>query len=134
MFAAFPLIDPERRQNNFEIFGIDIMIDESYKCWLIEVNTNPCIEVNCSVLANVIPGMLENAFAIGLDCLVAPPIGKLKINHNNYLLQNKFELLFDEQVHGRQILMRYREQNIEVGNYGDDDDNYQSCEEDDCEN
>ena len=62
------------------------MIDESYKCWLIEVNTNPCIEVNCSVLANVIPGMLENALAIGLDSLVAPPVGKLKVNHNNYLL------------------------------------------------
>lgn len=25
--AAYPFIDPERRANNFEIFGIDIMID-----------------------------------------------------------------------------------------------------------
>lgn len=62
------------------------MIDENYKCWLIEVNTNPCIEVNCPVLSAVIPPMLENAFTIGLDSLVAPPLGKVKISQNNYLL------------------------------------------------
>jgi hypothetical protein len=66
------------------------MIDEDYKCWLIEVNTNPCIEVNCPVLAAVIPGMLDNALTIGLDSLVVPPIGKPKISSENYLSENKF--------------------------------------------
>lgn len=28
----------------FEIFGYDFMLDENGKLWLIEVNTNPCIE------------------------------------------------------------------------------------------
>jgi len=27
----------------FEIFGLDFMIDEDFKPWLIEVNTNPCL-------------------------------------------------------------------------------------------
>jgi hypothetical protein len=33
------------RDNCFEIFGYDFMVDEK-ECrpWLIEVNTNPCIE------------------------------------------------------------------------------------------
>jgi tubulin monoglycylase TTLL3/8 len=61
------------------------MIDEDYKCWLIEVNTNPCIEVNCPVLAAVIPGMLDNAFTVGLDGLISPPIGKVKVAQGNYL-------------------------------------------------
>lgn len=87
IFAAYPFIDPERKANNFEIFGIDIMIDENLKCWLIEVNTNPCIEVNCKVLANIIPHMLDNALAIGLDSLVSPSPGKnYKVPHSNYLL------------------------------------------------
>jgi hypothetical protein len=30
--------------------------------------------------------MLENAFTIGLDSLVTPPLGKIKIQQNNYLL------------------------------------------------
>lgn len=88
--AAFPFVDPERRANNFEVFGIDVMIDEDYKCWLIEVNTNPCIEVNCPVLAAVIPTMLDNALTIGVDSLVTPPLGKSKAAFANYLFENKF--------------------------------------------
>ena len=34
------------------------MIDKEFKPWLIEVNYNPCLEVNCHVLERVIPGML----------------------------------------------------------------------------
>jgi len=43
MRASALNIDPQRRVNNFEIFGMDFMIDASYKVWLIEVNTNPCL-------------------------------------------------------------------------------------------
>lgn len=28
----------------FEIFGYDFMLDEDGRLWLIEINTNPCIE------------------------------------------------------------------------------------------
>ena len=34
-------INPNRRKNNFELFGYDFMIDEDFRVWLIEVNTNP---------------------------------------------------------------------------------------------
>ena len=27
IFAAYPFIDPERKGNNFEVFGIDVMVD-----------------------------------------------------------------------------------------------------------
>ena len=36
-------IDPEFKGNNFEIFGLDFMIDTDFNLWLIEVNTNPCL-------------------------------------------------------------------------------------------
>jgi tubulin polyglutamylase TTLL1/tubulin monoglycylase TTLL3/8 len=38
------------------------MIDENFKPWLIEINTNPCLEISSPVLARVIPYMVENAF------------------------------------------------------------------------
>jgi len=38
------------------------MIDENYKIWLIEVNTNPCLELSSPLLARLIPQMLDNAF------------------------------------------------------------------------
>lgn len=41
--ANFKIIDHKRNQNNFEIFGLDFMIDKDFKPWLIEVNYNPCL-------------------------------------------------------------------------------------------
>lgn len=106
--AAFPFIDPLRRANNFEIFGIDVMVDSDCRCWLIEVNTNPCIEVNCAVLAAVIPPMLDNALAIALDPNFLPPQGGPKALPENYLASNKFELVFDEAEDGAALLSGYR--------------------------
>jgi D-alanine-D-alanine ligase-like ATP-grasp enzyme len=39
----------------FELFGYDFMIDENKKVWLIEVNTNPCIEESSQLLKGLIP-------------------------------------------------------------------------------
>jgi tubulin--tyrosine ligase len=55
-------IDPDRMINNFEIFGLDFMIDADYNVWLIEVNTNPCLETTCPVLNKIIPTFIENTF------------------------------------------------------------------------
>ena len=38
------------------------MIDENFKVWLIEVNTNPCLEVTCPTLSKIIPTLVENLF------------------------------------------------------------------------
>ena len=54
-------LDPHRRHNTFEIFGYDFMIDEDLMPWLIEVNTNPCLELSAPYLARLIPTMIENA-------------------------------------------------------------------------
>lgn len=50
------------------------MIDEDFGIYMIEANTNPCIEINnCHVLARIIPNMLECAFRIAVDPLLPPP-------------------------------------------------------------
>ena len=36
------------------------MIDDNFKLWLIEVNTNPCLEVSCPILSRIIPPLIEN--------------------------------------------------------------------------
>ena len=62
-------IDPERKTNSFEVFGYDFMIDDQLQLKLIEVNTNPSIEICCPLLARIIPSMLDSVFRVALDPL-----------------------------------------------------------------
>jgi len=55
-----------------EIFGYDFMIDEDLRPWLIEVNTNPCLEESSTLLKQLIPLMLDDAFKLTLDVLFPP--------------------------------------------------------------
>ena len=42
----------------FELFGFDFMIDYTGHVWLIEVNTNPCLEESNFFLSQFIPRVL----------------------------------------------------------------------------
>ena len=44
----------------FELFGYDFLVDEDYECWLIEVNTNPCLEESSPLLQTLIPRMVND--------------------------------------------------------------------------
>lgn len=43
------------------------MIDEKFKPWLIEVNTNPCLEESSLLLENLLPRMLDDTFKLTID-------------------------------------------------------------------
>ena len=79
--VAYKKIDPKRRNYSFEIFGFDFMIDEDFTVYLIEANTNPCLETNSSVLSRLIPVMLDSSFRIALDPLLPPPDMNFKRAH-----------------------------------------------------
>jgi tubulin polyglutamylase TTLL1 len=49
------------------------MIDSEFKPWLIEINTNPCLELACPLLARLIPQMVDQAFRVSLDIIYPPP-------------------------------------------------------------
>ena len=51
--ATFGKIDPSKRQAGFEIFGLDFMVDQSGKVYLIEINTNPCLELSSHLLGRI---------------------------------------------------------------------------------
>ena len=48
------------------------MIDYQLKPWLIEVNTNPCLEESSKLLKQLVPRMLDDALKLTLD-IVFPP-------------------------------------------------------------
>ena len=78
MLAARNKINKLNRRFCFEIFGYDFMIDKYFKPWIIEVNTNPCIEESSGLLKYLVPRMLDDAFKLTLDQLY-PPIKDIKV-------------------------------------------------------
>lgn len=64
--ATYGKLDPQHHEFNFEIFGLDFMLDENFKPWLIEVNTNPCLELSSGLLSRIIPNMVEHVLRYNL--------------------------------------------------------------------
>jgi len=60
-------LDPLRRQHSFELFGYDFILDQDFNLWLIEVNTNPCLEESSKLLKMLLPRMIEDMMQITID-------------------------------------------------------------------
>ena len=103
--ACHGKLDPKRRMNCMEVFGLDFMIDDDFKSYLIEVNTNPSLELSSPLLARLIPNMLENALKLGLDSLFLPPEGysTKKAFIGDASPENRFELVYDSKIDGPAI-------------------------------
>lgn len=88
------------------------MLDSKLKPKIIEVNTNPCLELSSPLLESIIPGMLDNAFKISLDILFPPPTnwpqGKRHILIDQKINSNLFTIIFDEITEGSQLKSLYQ--------------------------
>lgn len=51
----------------FELFGYDFIIDGEFNPWLIEVNTNPCLEESSKLLEKYIPRMVNDMLKLTVD-------------------------------------------------------------------
>jgi tubulin--tyrosine ligase/tubulin polyglutamylase TTLL9 len=54
------------------LFGLDFMLDSDLNCWLIEANTNPCIEESSKLLEMLIPRMIDDMLKLTIDKIFAP--------------------------------------------------------------
>jgi tubulin--tyrosine ligase len=80
-------VDKDKRMHTFELLGYDFMIDDVFKPWLIEVNTNPCLDTSSIHLVRIISALIDNTLQIALDPLF--PVkrdGPASTNINQYEL------------------------------------------------
>jgi hypothetical protein len=80
-------INPHNRKNSFELLGYDFLIDEDFRVWLIEVNTNPYIGVPNNYIKKLLPELMDDLLEIVLDTVV--PCGNSQSKRSN-----AFELLY----------------------------------------
>lgn len=97
--ATYNKIDPGAKDYGFELFGLDFIVDANFKPWLIEINTNPCLELSSPTLQRLIPRMMENLARVSLDPVFQPneeaPKSKSHFIYDSCLYKNRFELIFD---------------------------------------
>jgi D-alanine-D-alanine ligase-like ATP-grasp enzyme len=67
VFATRKIIDPSKRKGCFELFGYDFILDEDFNVWMIEVNTNPCIEESSTILKIYLPRMIDDLVKLSVD-------------------------------------------------------------------
>lgn len=79
-------LNPNKRRNCFELFGFDFMIDEDFRVWLIEINTNPYIGIHNNGMKEILPKMFSDLFSIVLD-----PVFGSEANTDN---KSYFDLLY----------------------------------------
>jgi len=96
------------------------MIDENLKVYLIEVNTNPCLEQSSSLLTRLLSNLIENVLRyiffdlnllkrIAVDPIYpAPSLDQWKAGRREafpiYSLEKiQFELIFDDLTDGEEL-------------------------------
>lgn len=84
------------QHHTFEVFGFDFMLDENFKVYLIEVNTNPCLETPCTLMTKFMGDMIDTALRVALDPLYPPPNHQKRMNTSISVIQ--WQLCFDEEL------------------------------------
>jgi tubulin monoglycylase TTLL3/8 len=57
----------ECKKGCFELFGFDLMIDDDFNMWLIEVNSSPAMDYSTSVTERLVKLVLEDTIKVVVD-------------------------------------------------------------------
>ena len=59
------------------MFGYDFLVDEDFRVWLLEVNTNPYIGTPNDFIKDLLPSMIDDMFELTLDKVFPPSINSI---------------------------------------------------------
>ena len=84
-------MNPNKRKNSFELFGFDFLIDEDFRIWLIEINTNPFLGTPNKDMVKLVPQMVNDMCKIVIDPVFQPETPPDNAEDNG------FELIYREE-------------------------------------
>ena len=64
----------------FELYGYDFLIDEDFRVWLIEVNTNPYLGMPSEYMIDLLPKLMDDIVKLTVDPEYAPKISEEREN------------------------------------------------------
>uniref|UniRef100_A0A8C9H0U2 Tubulin--tyrosine ligase-like protein 10 n=1 Tax=Piliocolobus tephrosceles TaxID=591936 RepID=A0A8C9H0U2_9PRIM len=79
----------------FDLIGCDFLIDDNFKVWLLEMNSNPALHTNCEVLKEVIPGVVIETLDLALETFQKSLRGQKMLP---LLSQHRFVLLHNGEA------------------------------------
>ena len=85
-----------KQKSVFELFGFDFILDEDFRVWLLEVNTNPYLGTPSEHLKKLVPQMLNDMMKIVLDPICPP-----RVVPDSHRL-NGFELVYHDASRERE--------------------------------
>ena len=100
--VAASSLNTSNKAYSFELIGYDFMLDEDYRPWLIETNTNPSLEAGCPLLDTLFPSLINNVLKLAVDSVFKPPklnqwpLQSLITFPEDILEPNKFELIYTQ--------------------------------------
>ena len=87
-------LDPNNRGGCFELFGYDFMVDSDMTAWLIEVNTNPCLDESSGILKRILPRMIDDALKLTVDREFPNPLIYQKMKLESFMKNHEHSSAF----------------------------------------
>ena len=89
-----------RRRGQFELLGLDFMVDEDLTPWLIEVNSNPALWMHSATQRQLLPALVRDSLDLVLayHCRLGetPDAAALRLSDVEAYSADKFVILCDE--------------------------------------
>ena len=85
MKAVKKSININNRKGCFEIFGYDFMLDIDLNPYLIEINTNPGLEISSPLISKLVPRLIDDAFRLTIDVTFGTIYSSDRYGKNGYI-------------------------------------------------
>ena len=86
------ILNPYQETNCYELFGLDLILDDTGKLWLLEINISPGLDImTSSVKKSIIPQLMEDMFTLIFTKIkkmnIKTKVKNLKLIGTNYYLR-----------------------------------------------